>query len=104
MWSFEIMMAISNSDTDSEIFTPDQISKKTKKRSKKIASNKIKGLIFGLIVLIGNGIHPIINNTRPASFDSLNFLFQMSLWEVICAIPLGIVEWRKMKHNPNFGN
>jgi len=30
--------------------------------------NSSQGLIFALIVLIGNGIHPIINNLRQVKF------------------------------------
>lgn len=46
----------------------------------------IRGVILALVVLIGNGIHPIINNIRPESLDALNFVFQMSLWEMVFAI------------------
>ncbi len=44
-----------------------------------------KGLIFALVVLIGNGIHPIINNLRPEEFSSTIFVLQMSMWEFLCA-------------------
>ena len=45
-----------------------------------------QGLIFALIVLIGNGIHPIINNLRPEEFSSTIFVLQMSMWEFFCVL------------------
>ena len=39
--------------------------------------NSFRGLIFALIVLIGNGIHTIINNLCLEEFSSLLFLLQM---------------------------
>lgn len=59
--------------------------------------NRIKGLVFGILVLIGNGIHPIINNTRPILLDPLNFVLQMSIFEFLFAIPPCLLEIKGMK-------
>ena len=57
-----------------------------------------RGLIFALVVLIGNGIHPIINNLRPDEFSSTIFVLQMSIWEFLCAfIVLSIQKIKKNK-------
>jgi len=61
--------------------------------------NSSRGLIFALIVLIGNGIHPIINNLRPGEFSSTIFVLQMSIWEFLCAfIVLSIQKIKKKKN------
>ncbi len=60
---------------------------------------QIKGLFFAIIVLIGNGIHPIINNSRPLLLDPLNFVLQMSIFEFILAIPTCVLEIRGLKAN-----
>ncbi len=64
-----------------------------------------RGLIFALIVLIGNGIHPIINNLRPDEFSSTIFVLQMSIWEFLCAFIVLLFQKRKEKGNsPNTSN
>lgn len=57
------------------------------------------GILFSMIVLFGNGIHPIINNSRPIGLDSLNFAWLMGLFELLCVIPLFILEKRKIFKN-----
>ena len=61
--------------------------------------NSSRGLIFALIVLIGNGIHPIINNLRPEEFSSTIFVLQMSIWEFLCAFIVLIIQKIKKKKN-----
>lgn len=56
-----------------------------------------RGLIFALVVLIGNGIHPIINNLRPEEFSSTIFVLQMSMWEFLCAFIVLLFQKRKSK-------
>ncbi len=56
-----------------------------------------RGLIFALIVLIGNGIHPIINNLRPNEFSSTIFVMQMSMWEFFCALIVLFIQKIKKK-------
>ncbi|MHA1647159.1 MAG: DMT family transporter [Promethearchaeota archaeon] len=65
--------------------------------------SKTAGLIFALVVLIGNGIHPIINNLRPETLDSFNFTFQMSLWEYIFAFFAVIIENKVNRPNISKG-
>jgi len=61
--------------------------------------NSSRGLIFALIVLIGNGIHPIINNLRPEEFSSTIFVMQMSIMEFICSFIVLIIQNIKKKKN-----
>ena len=70
--------------------------KETKSSSQNIAqyNSSSRGLIFALIVLIGNGFHPIINNLRPEDFSSTIFVLQMSIWEFICAFIVFIIQKR----------
>ncbi len=39
------------------------------------------GIIYALIVLFGNGVHPILNNTRPVDLYAVIFSFFFSFWE-----------------------
>jgi len=75
--------------------------KETKSSSQKIAqyNSSSRGLIFALIVLIGNGLHPIINNLRPGEFSSTIFVLQMSIWEFLCALIVLIIQKRNKKVN-----
>ncbi len=45
------------------------------------------GVFFALVVLLGNGVHPIINGYRPDDLSSLTFAWMISLIEVIGALP-----------------
>ena len=60
-----------------------------------------RGLIFALIVLIGNGFHPIINNLRPEEFSSTIFVLQMSIWEFLCAFIVLLFQKRKKTKESN---
>ena len=53
------------------------------------------GVFFSFISLILLGILPIISNSRPTNLDALNFAFYLSLWELICSLPLFIIELKK---------
>ena len=77
--------------------------KETKYSSQNIAqyNSSSRGLIFALVVLIGNGFHPIINNLRPEEFSSTIFVLQMSIWELICALIVLIIQKSKKKANSN---
>jgi drug/metabolite transporter (DMT)-like permease len=61
--------------------------------------NSSRGLIFALIVLIGNGIHPIINNLRPEEFSSTIFVLQMSIWEFLCSFIVFLIQKIKKRKN-----
>lgn len=58
-----------------------------------------RGLVYALIVLIGNGIHPIINNMRPEELNSTIFVLQMSIWEFLCALIALLIQTHKKKKN-----
>jgi drug/metabolite transporter (DMT)-like permease len=47
-----------------------------------------------MLVLIGNGVHPIINNGRPADFDVLIFTWMMAAWECAFSILFLFIEKR----------
>ncbi len=62
-----------------------------------------KGIIYALIVLFGNGIHPIINNSRPEDLGGLVFSFYFSFWEFLCAfIYFMILKNKQKKRNESF--
>lgn len=50
--------------------------------------NRQTGIVLSLSSLVLLGILPIISNSRPSDLDALDFAFYLSLWELICAIPL----------------
>lgn len=60
-----------------------------------------KGILFALIVLIGNGIHPILNSWRPTELDSLGFTFLFSIFELLCAVFYNIYINHKKPENEN---
>ncbi|KKN49666.1 hypothetical protein LCGC14_0640350 [marine sediment metagenome] len=51
-----------------------------------------KGIFLSFVSLILLGILPIISNSRPIELDALNFAFYLSFWELICSLPLLIIE------------
>jgi drug/metabolite transporter (DMT)-like permease len=57
------------------------------------------GILYSIIVLLGNTFLPIINNTRPTNFDALFFAWMIVVWEVICILPIYIRESLLKTHN-----
>jgi drug/metabolite transporter (DMT)-like permease len=57
--------------------------------------NRSIGVLLSFISLLLLGILPIISNSRPLALNALNFAFYLSLWELICSIPLFIYELTK---------
>ncbi|MFX0033330.1 MAG: DMT family transporter [Candidatus Hodarchaeota archaeon] len=57
--------------------------------------NRNIGVLFSFISLFFLGILPIISKSRPSALDALSFAFYLSLWELICTIPLFIYELTK---------
>ena len=51
---------------------------------------KFHGVAFALIVLIGNGIHPIINNSRPGEVNGFFFVLLMSFWEFMTSLAISL--------------
>lgn len=62
-----------------------------------IKSSNLRGIIYALIVLIGNGFHPIISNSRPSELNATIFVFLMSLWEFIASWPFYLIEKRRTR-------
>ncbi|WP_371803377.1 DMT family transporter [Candidatus Lokiarchaeum ossiferum] len=58
------------------------------------------GIIFALVVLVGNGVHPIINSSRPEDLSALQFVFLMSLIECCLSLPFFIKDMKKRKLTP----
>jgi len=58
-------------------------------------SNRNIGMLLSFISLFLLGILPIISNSRPLALNALDFAFYLSLWELICSIPLLIYELTK---------
>ena len=54
-----------------------------------------RGIFLSFISLLFLGILPIISNSRPSSLNALNFAFLLSLWELICSLPLFFIEMKK---------
>jgi drug/metabolite transporter (DMT)-like permease len=50
------------------------------------------GILFAMVVLFGNGIHPIINNSRPIELNAMDFAWLMGLFEFLCVLPFFISE------------
>ncbi|MGB5910983.1 MAG: DMT family transporter [Promethearchaeia archaeon] len=57
--------------------------------------NRNRGILLSLISLFLLGILPIISNSRPSDLNALDYAFYLSLWELICAVPLFIFEFSK---------
>ena len=69
----------------------------TKKEVLTFGPNRRMGILLSFISLLLLGILPIISNSRPSALNALKFAFYLSLWELICSIPLFFVELRKKK-------
>lgn len=57
--------------------------------------NRNKGIFLSFISLFLLAILPIISNSRPSDLNALDYAFYLSLWELICALPLFIFEFSK---------
>jgi len=57
-------------------------------------ANKHRGILLSFVSLGLLGILPIISNSRPSSLDSLTFAFYLSVWQLVCAIPFFVIEWK----------
>ncbi|MHA1371570.1 MAG: EamA family transporter, partial [Promethearchaeota archaeon] len=71
------------------------------KEYNKIATSTIKekiiGMFYVIIVLIGGGLQPIINNARPPDLAPLLFTFMTVLVEFVAITPIILIE-QKLKH------
>ena len=50
------------------------------------------GITLAFVCLGILGAMPIIANSRPAGFSALSFAFFLSVWQLVCAIPLVVGE------------
>ena len=57
--------------------------------------NKQKGITLSFVSLLLLGTLPIISNSRPQALNALNFSFYLSLWQLVCALPLLFVEFNQ---------
>ena len=52
------------------------------------------GIIFSFICLLLLGIMPIISNSRPQEIDALQFTLFLSIWQLIFAGPVFLLEYK----------
>ncbi len=63
--------------------------------SRSFSPNRNIGIMLSFISLFLLGILPVISNSRPSALNALNFAFYLSLWELICSLPLLFYESTK---------
>jgi drug/metabolite transporter (DMT)-like permease len=56
--------------------------------SRKFQANKKTGVLLAFSSLFLLGMLPVISNGRPAGLNALNFAFYLSLWQLVCSLPL----------------
>ncbi len=66
-----------------------------KANSLDFSPNFNKGIFLSFISLFLLAMLPIISNSRPSDLNALDYAFYLSLWELICALPLFIIEISK---------
>jgi len=59
-----------------------------------VKSNIKTGIILSFVSLILLGIMPIISNSRPMEIGALNFALYLSVWQLIVAAPVLLIEYR----------
>ena len=59
-----------------------------------VKSNIKTGIILSFVSLILLGIMPIISNSRPMEIGALNFALYLSVWQLIVATPVLLIEYR----------
>jgi drug/metabolite transporter (DMT)-like permease len=57
-------------------------------------SNIKTGIVLSFVSLILLGIMPIISNSRPMEIGALNFALYLSVWQLIFATPVLLIEYR----------
>lgn len=63
--------------------------------SSDFSPNRNKGILLSFMSLFLLAMLPIISNSRPSELNALDYAFYLSLWELICAVPLFIFELSK---------
>jgi drug/metabolite transporter (DMT)-like permease len=59
-----------------------------------VKSNIKTGIILSFVSLMLLGIMPIISNSRPMEISALNFALYLSVWQLIVATPILLIEYR----------
>jgi len=59
-----------------------------------VKSNIKTGIVLSFVSLILLGIMPIISNSRPMEIGALNFALYLSVWQLIVATPVLLIEYR----------
>lgn len=59
-----------------------------------VKSNIKTGIVLSFVSLILLGIMPIISNSRPMEISALNFALYLSVWQLIFATPVLLIEYR----------
>jgi drug/metabolite transporter (DMT)-like permease len=59
-----------------------------------VKSNIKTGIVLSFVSLILLGIMPIISNSRPMEISALNFALYLSVWQLIVATPVLLIEYR----------
>ncbi|MBD3350555.1 MAG: EamA family transporter, partial [Candidatus Lokiarchaeota archaeon] len=75
-----------------------------KQRSKELHEFSGTGVLFALIVLIGDGIQPIIRHTAPTDTNNLLYTLVASLVEFVLIIPITLVMSGKKRRNKRARN
>ncbi len=52
-----------------------------------------RGIVLAFGSLLVLGVMPVISNGRPAGFDALDFAAFLSLWQLLCALPVAAIAW-----------
>ena len=50
------------------------------------------GVLLSFVSLLLLGLMPVISNSRPQTLNALNFALYLSIWQLVCALPLFIKE------------
>lgn len=61
------------------------------------------GIAFAFLCLVILGAMPILSNARPAGFDGLTFAIWLTVWQLIAALPLYLVELPARRRAPAEG-
>ncbi|MDA9982782.1 DMT family transporter [Gammaproteobacteria bacterium] len=52
------------------------------------------GILYSFMSLVLLGLMPVISNSRPGQLNALNFALYLSIWQLICSLPLVFTELR----------
>lgn len=56
------------------------------------------GVALALLCLVILGAMPILSNARPAGFDGLTFAIWLTIWQLLAALPLFLIERVRARH------